>query len=99
MAALTATDVKQTEFGGDIKVRVFTVAPSTSTDTVDLSSYFDTLYAVIPVTESGSDAALNAGVQASFSGTTVTLETFEQDGTPATNWTSASIRLIVIGEN
>ena len=99
MAALTPTDVKNTEFAGDVKVKVYTVTPSSASDTVDLSSDFDTLYAVIPVLEGGADAALLAGIQASFSGTTATLVTQEQDGTAATNWTSATIRLIVIGAN
>ena len=99
MAALTPTDVKQTEFAGDVKVKFYTVVIMSSTDTVDLSSDFDTLYSVTGQLEAGADAALNAGLQVSFSGTTATIESFEQDGTPATDWTSASVRLTVIGAN
>jgi len=98
MAALTPTVVKKTEFAGEIKAKIFTVVPTTSSDTIDLSTHFDTIHAVIPVIQAGMDAALT-GVQASFSGTTVTLATFEQDGTVATDWTGAVIRVIVLGSD
>ena len=98
-AALTATDVKITEFGGANKVHIFTVALESASDTIDLSSYFTTILFVIPILEGGADAALMAGIQASFSGTTVTLVSQAQDGTASTNWTSGTVRLAVIGQN
>lgn len=99
MGALTATVVKKTEFSGDLKIKIFTVTPAAASDTVDLSSYFDTIYGVIPVLEGGLDANL-ALIQASFSGTTVTLKQLKEDGsTNADDWASASIRLIVIGSD
>lgn len=98
MAALTPTKVRSTEFGGRQKVKIFTVTPTTSTDTVDLSSYFSTIDAVIPNIIAGMDAALTL-VQPSISTTTVTLYTFEQDGTVATDFTGASIKLVVLGED
>lgn len=99
MAALTPTSVVNTEFSGDIKTRIITVTLQSASDTVALSSYFDTIYAVIPVLEGGADAALLAGVQCSFSGTTATLVTQAEAGTASTDWTSATVRLIVIGSN
>lgn len=96
-AALSPTVVKKTEFAGDVKLKVFTVTPGAASDTVDLSSYFDTIIGVIPVLQGGADAALLAGVQASFSGTTVTLVTQAENGTAATDWTGATIRLMVFG--
>lgn len=97
MAALTVTSAVETEFAGDVRVKVFTTTLQSASDTVDLSSEFDTLYAVIPVLQGGADANLLAGVQCSFSGTTATLVTIEADGTASTNWDNATIRLIVIG--
>lgn len=99
MAALTATKVKGTEFAGDLKVKVLTVTLESASDTVALATWFDTLYAVIPVLEGGADAALLAGLQCSFSGTTATIVSVEQDGTASTNWDSATVRLIVIGSD
>lgn len=99
MAALTPTDVKNTEFSGDLRVRILTVDLESASDTVDLSSFFEKLYAVIPVLEGGADAALMAGIQASFSGTDVTLVSQQQAGTAATNWTNGTVRLIVIGRD
>lgn len=99
MAAITATNVKQTEFAGDIKVRIVTVTLQSAEDTVDLSDYFDTLYAVIPVLEGGADADLLAGIQCSFSGTIATLVTVDEAGTDSTDWANATVRLTVIGAN
>lgn len=97
MGAITGTKVLATEFAGDLKTKVFTSTIASSTDTVDLSSYFSTIYYANTVLEGGADAALIPGLQTSFSGTTVTIESFEQDGTPATNWTGANVRLLVLG--
>jgi len=99
MGALTATKVTKTEFAGAVNTQIFTVTPAAASDTVDLSSYFDTIYAVIPVLEAGLDGNLTL-IQASFSGTTVTLKQLKEDGaTNASDWTSASIRLVVIGRS
>lgn len=97
MAALTPTEVVATEFAGAARVKVFTCTPQAASDTVDLSSYFDTIYAVIPVLQGGADANLLAGIQCSFSGTTVTLVNIEADGSAGTNWDNATYRLVVIG--
>lgn len=97
MGALTPTRAVKTEFSGAVNVQVFTVTLGSASDTVDLSGYFSTIYAVIPVLQGGADANLLAGIQCSFSGTTVTLVTIEQDGTASTNWDSGTVRLTVVG--
>ena len=100
MAALTLTDVRLTEFAGDTKVKIYTTStPTTATETADVSADFDTVYFAQAIVEAGSDAALLPAVQTSFSGTTVTVATFEQDGTVATDWTGATLRLLVIGDS
>lgn len=98
MGAISPTNVKNTEFAGDMKVKIFTVTPAAASDTVDLSSYFDTIYAVIPVIEGGMDADFQT-IQASISSTTVTLKQIQADGGNADEWTSAAIRLTVIGSD
>ena len=97
MAALTATDVKNTEFSGANRVRIFTVALESASDTVDLSSYFGTIYGVWAEVASGLDAQL-VSIAATFSGTTVTITSIEQDGTASTGW-GQTVRLLVIGED
>ncbi len=99
MGAITATKVVNTEGAGEVKLAAFTATIASATDTVDLSSYFDTLYAVVPVLEAGADAECLPAIQASFSGTTATLKTFEQDGTVATDFTGTTVRLLVLGAN
>lgn len=97
MGAISPTSVLETEFAGTMRVKVFTCTPASTSDTVDLSTEFDTLYAVIAVLQGGADADLTAGIQASFSGTTVTLVMKNAAGSAATDWTGATIRLTVIG--
>jgi hypothetical protein len=97
MAALTPTRVVRTEFGGNEKIKVFTVTPSSASDTVDLSTHFDTLHGVKAHLSGGLDANLTV-LQTSFSGTTVTIVQLKADGaTNASDWTGASIELWVIG--
>lgn len=96
MAALTPTVVIKTEFGGNQKVKIFTVTPSSASDTVDLTSHFDTINGVIASIETGADANLLT-VHPSVSGLTVTLVTKGADGLAATDWTGAAIRLFVVG--
>lgn len=96
MGAITATKVIATEFAGEVKTKIFTVTPAAASDTVDLSSYFTTIYGAFGHLEAGMDANLTS-LQISFSTTTVTIVSKGQDGAAATDWTSASVRLLVLG--
>jgi len=98
MGALTATEVKRTEFGGDYKIGIFTVTPAAASDTVDLSAYFSEIVGARAHIVSGLDANLTL-LQVSYSGTTVTLKQLKADGaTNASDWTGASIEIWVIGK-
>lgn len=98
MGALTPTKAVATEFAGAVRVKVFTVTPAAASDTVDLSSYFDTLYYAHAHLTAGLDANLTI-LQTSWSGTTVTIKQLKADGsTNASDWTSAAIELLVIGD-
>jgi len=97
MAALTPTRVVKTEFSGNEKIKVFTVTPSSASDTIDLSAQFDTIHGVKAHLSAGLDANLTVLIT-SFSGTTVTIVQKKADGaTNADDWTSATIELWVLG--
>lgn len=104
MAALTPVNVigsrgQSTELGGDYKIQVLTVTPSSASDTVTLVRATDkitTILGVFSEVVSGQDAALISS-HATFSGLVITLTTIGADGLAATDWTGASIRLLVIG--
>lgn len=96
MAAISPTKLYGGEFAGNEKTKVFTVTPGSASDTVALASHFDTIHAVAATITGGMDAAL-LGVQATFSGTTVTVATFDQAGSAATDWTGAQVTLVVFG--
>lgn len=98
MGALSPTKVVETEFGGDCQLKIFTVTPAAASDTIDLSSYFSTIYGAKAHLTAGLDAALTI-LQTSFSSTTVTIAQKKADGaTSADNWDSASIELWVVGK-
>lgn len=98
MAALTPTKVTKTELAGDQKLYVCTVTPSSASDTVTFvaaTHKFRKIYAVIPVLTAGHDTLLSHA-SASFSGLVVTLKTWNPEGTAATDWTAASVTLILV---
>ena len=106
MAALTPTNVigsrgQSSEFAGDFKLQVLTVVPTSATDTVTLVRATDkigTILGVYAQIVSGTDSLLHT-CEAAFSGLVITLRTFNPEGTAATDWTSAVIRLLVIGRD
>lgn len=99
MGAISPTRQIRTEFSGNQKLKIFTVTPAAASDTVDLSSYFDTIYGAIAYLTAGLDANLTILIP-SFSGTTVTIVQKKADGaTNADDWTSASITLWVVGSD
>lgn len=98
MAALTPTLVLAYDAGaGNVKRKIFTVTPQADGDTIDLSTYFSTIYRAGAFLTAGLDANLTHLIP-SFSGTTVTIAQKKADGaTAASDWTSASITLDVEG--
>lgn len=100
MAAITPTEVFSLDASaGNKKIKGFTATPTTAADTIALSSYFDSIDRIIGLEiDGGQDAALSYG-SATHSGTTVTLDLLEQDGTAATDFTDANITLTVVGSD
>jgi len=99
MGAIVATKVIATELAGDVRIKVFTVTPAAASDTIDVSSYFDTVYCVKAHLTAGLDALLTH-LQTSYSGTDITIKQLAADGaTDASDWTSAAIEVLVIGKH
>ncbi len=98
MAALTPTLViSRDASAGQIKEKTFTVTPSSASDTVDLSGYFDTLDAARVYLTAGLDANLTHLIP-SFSGVTVTIVQVKANGaTAASDWTGASMTILATG--
>ena len=98
MGAAIATKVVATEFSGDCKLKVFTFTPDAASNTLDLSSYFSTIYGAQAHLTAGLDANLTI-LQTAFSTTTVTITQLKADGaTAADNWSSAAIEVWVLGK-
>ena len=100
MAAVTGTKALATEFAGDYKVVKITFTPASASDTVTLTAAthgISEIAFVIPKLTAGQDAAL-AGIFATYSGLVITVVTTAAAGTPATDWTSATAELLVIGK-
>lgn len=98
MAALTPTKVATTELAGDLKLHVCTTTLQSASDTITFvaaTHKFRTIYAVIPLLQAGVDSLL-ASVTASFSGLVVTLTSYNPEGTAATDWTGATVRLVLV---
>lgn len=101
MAAITGTFNKATEFAGDYKLVIVDIVPESASDTVTLNAAthgITEILAVFPQLLTGQDAALTA-IFATFSGLVITVTNHEQDGTPGTDWTSATGRLLVLGRS
>ena|SRR3990167_3901580 len=105
MAALTPTNVigsrgDSTGFAGDYKIQVLTVIPESATDTITLVRATDkitTILGVFSELTAGIDSLLSS-CGTTFSGLVITLKTYNPEGTAATDWTNASVRLLVIGK-
>ena len=98
MAALTGTKIALTEFSGDMKLYVITVVPTSATDTITFvaaTHKFRTIYGAFANLESGQDSLLLTAA-CSFSGLVVTLKTYNPEGTAATDWTGAVVRLLLV---
>lgn len=100
MGAITGTKVVNTEFAGTKKIGWITATITSASDTVTLTQAdhgFSSIDVAIPILTGGFDAAL-MHCDASVSGLVITVTSKENDGTAATDWTGATIGLLVIGD-
>ena len=98
--ALTDTIVKTTEYSGDYKFQILTATLLTDSDTIVLTAddngISEIVYAGAHLT-GGIDDHLTY-LQTSYSSLTITIESFEADGSEATNFTGATVEVLVIGK-
>ena len=99
MAAITNPGNIPTEFAGDFKLLNFNELPvTTASDTLTLTEADNkilTIENVVGSISGGQDAAFTA-LEVSFDGLVITINSVEQDGTPATDFTDATVNLMVI---
>src|SRR3990167_132800 len=99
MAALTETLVAATEFAGKFKLIVASAAVGSASDTIVFTEAqigCVSLASAIGQITAGGDAAFSY-LQVSVSALTVTVVSFEQDGTPSTDWTGTTVDVWVLG--
>ena len=100
MAAITGTKQVVTQLANKV-ISIITATLTSASDTITLtqaSHGLSTIDMVVPVNTAGIDNLLLPGFQVSFSGLVITLVTLKEDGTASTDWTGATIRLMVIGD-
>lgn len=99
MAAVTGTKAVLTEFAGKHKILTVTATIGSASDTITLTeavhgvTVIDSI--VGAVITGGADAAFSY-LQVSYSGLVITVVSFEQDGTPSTEWTGTTVAVTVI---
>lgn len=100
MGAITGTKVYAGELSGEVRLLTLTATVAATSDTITLtaaahSGVTEIVGIVGVVITGGLDAAFTA-VQASFSGLVITIASFEQDGTVATDFTGTTIAVTVL---
>ena len=100
MGAITGTLAGSTEFAGEKKLITVTATLAAASDTITLTAADHGITAIDGIVGAtitgGLDAAFTM-IQASFSGLVITVASFEQDGTAATDWTGATVEIAVVG--
>lgn len=101
MAELSETLVAATEFAGKYKLIVLTATIGSTSDTIVLTEAqtgCTTISGIVGgVITGGLDAAFTT-IQVSFSSMTITVASFEQDGTVATDFTGTTVAVAVLGQ-
>jgi hypothetical protein len=100
MVAITNPGTNVTEFAGEKKLLPLTgLSLSAASDALTLSAAsngINTIEAVVGSISGGLSTTFSY-IEVSYSGLVITVESFEQDGTAATGWGSATVDLIVVG--
>ena len=101
MAAITNPSTKSTEFCGEYKLCSMYALPITeASDTMTFTwaaNGISEIQSAIVCLNGGQDAALME-VACSFSGLVVTITSVGEGGLAASDWTAATVNLIVIGK-
>ena len=100
MAAITGTKQYAGEFAGEVKILHLTATIGSTSDTITLTAADHGGAASIvgivgAVITGGLDAAFTA-IQVSYSGLVITVASFEQDGTVATDFAGTTVAISVL---
>lgn len=100
MGAITGTLTGNTEFGGDHKIIVVTATVAAASDTITLTAASHggvvSIVGILGATITGGLDAAFSYLQVSFSGLVVTVASFEQDGTVATDFTGTTVAVALL---
>ena len=100
MGAITGTLAGNTEFGGGTKIITVTAPIAAASDTITLTAASHggakSIVGLVGCTITGGLDAAFSFVQASYSGLVITVASFEQDGTAATNFTGTTVEVAVL---
>lgn len=97
---LGARGTNATELAGANRLFIFAIVPASASDTVTLVRATDKITTIIDafaVLQTGQDANLTS-CHVTFSGLVITIVTIGANGLAATDWTSATATLWVIGQ-
>ena len=102
MAAITGTKVKVTQLASQYAILIITAPIGSSSDTIDITPAAHGCKAIIGVL----GAVITAGLDAAFSylqvartdDDTLTVKSFEEDGTPATDFTGTTVEIALLVE-
>ena len=100
MAAITGTKNVGTMLAGDYKILTITATITSSSDTITLTEAthgIGSISALLGATITGGLDAAFTTIQVSYSGLVLTVASFEQDGTPATDFTGTTVEIAILG--
>lgn len=100
MGAVTGTLTGNSEFSGATKIITVTGTIASASDTITLTAAAHggatAIVGILGATiTAGLDAAFSY-LQVSYSGLVLTVTSFEQDGTPATDFTGTTVEIAVL---
>ena len=97
MAAITGTLAGNTEFAGTHKLITVTATVGASSDTITLTAADHggaaSIVGIVGATITGGLDAAFSYIQVSYSGLVITVDSFEQDGTAATDFTGTTVEI------
>jgi hypothetical protein len=100
MGAITGTLAGNTEFAGDHKIITVTATIAAASDTITLTAAnhagIVSIVGILGATITGGLDAAFSYLQVSYSGLVVTVASFEQDGTAATDFTGTTVEIALL---
>lgn len=100
MGAITGTLAGNTEFAGEVKLITVTAPVAANSDTITLTAADHggavSIVGIAGATITGGLDAAFTYIQVSFSGLVITVASFEQDGTVATDFTGTTVEIGVL---